>query len=156
MLLLNASAGKHVRAYRSSQIILPNGVHKESDFLFQAVLAQHLPPQFVGEVAYGNELYAVLKEELVQHTLVGGAKIAYGVKVDLPKDLVSCFFEGTTVDIQLMTGSVRFNLHELQEHIWDLLKNIKANFIWFPLRNSFEHDKDVDTKSLQKLLLQIG
>ncbi|EFJ37409.1 hypothetical protein SELMODRAFT_403728 [Selaginella moellendorffii] len=197
-LLLDASAGKHVRAYGSSQIILPNGVHKEPDFLFQAVLAQHLPPQFVGEVAYGNESYAVLKEELVQHTLVGGAKIAYGVKVDLPKDPevaggfkkiklrflerrqgethfrtevdfspldeekeesptecviefpLSCLFEGTTVNIQLMTGSVKFNLHELQEHILDLLKNTKANFD--PIIRSLQ---DVHTKSLQELLPEI-
>ncbi|KAI5063390.1 hypothetical protein GOP47_0021937 [Adiantum capillus-veneris] len=88
-LLIQAPITPLIDLIGASGIIQPSGGHKEPDFAVQPKASKWRIPPFVGEVAYGNESLSVLREELVQWTIQGGAQIAYGVKLSLEKDEAS-------------------------------------------------------------------
>ncbi|MCO5603980.1 hypothetical protein L7F22_058137 [Adiantum nelumboides] len=80
-ILVQGPVSSMIQLIRSSRIILPASSHKEPDFAVQPKKSHHKIPPFVGEIAYPNESLPILQGELVQWTIQGGAKIAYGVKV---------------------------------------------------------------------------
>ncbi|MCO5588035.1 hypothetical protein L7F22_041989 [Adiantum nelumboides] len=80
-ILVQATSTSLVSVMGSAQVRLPGGSNKEPDFCVQPRRSPHRIPPFVGEVAYANESLEVLKAELVQWTVDGAARIAYGVKV---------------------------------------------------------------------------